>query len=248
MIARLKKIIQAQAEKLGYRIVPRNRDAHTLLGYAEKLTITAVVDVGANIGLTCLHWLRTFPLAHVHAVEALERFQPALERVAETSSGRMSIWPFAASDSAEELSFHIHEDHPSSSSLLAATAESHALLPFTETSKKVLVQAVRLDELFARSDVNLGQSIFLKLDVQGAELRVLHGCSGFLRDVACVLCEINLQSLYEGQARFVDIIAYLDGFGLELAGIAEQFHTDDGRAIYFDAVFLRSSTTPTSRA
>jgi FkbM family methyltransferase len=241
VISRIKNTVQNYAARLGYRIVPRNRDAQTLLRYAESFPISAVVDVGANVGLTCLHWLQTFPSAHVHAIEALERFRPDLEKTAAAFPGRMSIWPFAATDHAGELKFRVHEDHPSSSSLLASTDESHELLPFTKNNNEIAVQAVRIDDLFANAGIDLGKNILLKLDVQGAELSVLRGCEAFLSQVDCVLCEVNLRLLYEGQAELVDIIAHLRRFGLEFSGVAEQYHAEDGRAIYLDAVFLRSS-------
>lgn len=239
MVANIKWIIQKLAEKLGYRIVARERDPQTILRYLETLPITIIVDVGANRGITCLTWLRAFPSAHVHAVEALDRFRPDLERVASMYPGRMTIWQVAATDHQDEITFFVHEDHPSSSSILSSTDQSHALMPFTRKKSTITVQGARLDEILDEAPFGRAEQIFLKLDVQGAELNALRGAEGLLRRVICVLCEINLTSLYEKQADFVEIVEYLRQFGLEFCGVAEQFHARDGHPIYLDAVFLR---------
>ena len=239
MPANIKLIIQKLAEKLGYRIVARDRDPQTFLRYVETLPITTIVDVGANRGATCLNWLRAFPSARVHAVEALDQFRPNLERIASMFPGRMTIWQVAATDRRGEITFFVHEDHPSSSSILPSTDKSHALMPFTRKKSKITVQGARLDEMLDEATFDPAEQIFLKLDVQGAELNVLRGAEGLLGRVICVLCEINLTSLYEKQADFVDIVEYLRQFGLEFSGVVEQFHARDGHPIYLDAVFLR---------
>src|SRR5687768_7257582 len=140
----LKRSIQTLARQFGYRIVPRNRDAMTLRSYLEGLPFRTVIDVGANNGITSAHWLATFPQAKVHSIEALERYQGDLGRIAEASHGRMTVWPYAASDSESEVVFFEHADHPSSSSMLDSTANSHELLPFTRNKRSVTIQARRL--------------------------------------------------------------------------------------------------------
>src|SRR5687768_10157979 len=99
----LKRSVQGLARQFGYRIVPRDRDAMTLRHFLERLPIRTVIDVGANDGTTSAQWLATFPGARVHSVEALERFRAPLDRVAGASGGRMTVWPFAASDSDSDV-------------------------------------------------------------------------------------------------------------------------------------------------
>ena len=235
----LKRSVQGLAGQLGYRIVPRNRDAMTLRRFLERLPIRTVIDVGANDGTTSGQWLATFPQAKVHSVEALERYRQQLDRRARASGARMTVWPFAASDSESEVVFYEHADHPSSSSLLHSTEKSHELLPFTRNERAVTVQARRLDTLFAENQVELEPEVLIKLDVQGAELKVLSGCTGFLDKVKAIIVEVNLTEVYEGQPSFSQLIGFLEEHDLNFIGVLEQFHAGDDSAVYLDAVFLR---------
>jgi FkbM family methyltransferase len=241
VIEPLKNVIKRIARHFGYRVVPTQRDAMSLLHYVESLHFTAVVDVGANDGHTSAHWLKTFEDVHIHAIEAQEHYRTPLAAIAESSEGRMTVWNLAAASSDGQLTFRIHEDHPSSSSLLPSTQLSHDLMPFTRREEMVTVEARRLDAIFGRGKVELGNRVFLKLDIQGAELDALRGCEGFLDEVECVLCEVNLAQLYEGQPNLVEIIELLAKHRLRFAGVSEQYHAPSGRAIYLDAVFLREA-------
>ncbi len=116
------------------------------------------------------------------------------------------------------------------------------MLPFTKKFTEVTVDAARLDSLLCKENVPLGERILIKLDVQGAELNVLKGCESLLARVTCVVCEINLVNIYEKQSDLVEIILLLKKFGMDFSGIVEQFHTKNGLAIYFDAVFLRKNS------
>jgi FkbM family methyltransferase len=153
----------------------------------------------------------------------------------------MTAWNYAASDVSEQIAFLEHVDHPSSSSMLAGTQACHDLMPFTQKETRHTVQAVRLDQLFAEHAVRLAGDILLKLDVQGAEAKVLRGCSGFLSQVSTAIVEINLMPLYEGQSSLIEICTVLNEHDLQFSGVLEQFHADNGAPIYVDAVFSRQS-------
>jgi FkbM family methyltransferase len=235
----IRKAVQRLAGALGYRIVPRERDAMTMLRVLRALPVRTVIDVGANNGRTCSEWLAVYPDAHVHAIEALDRYQPELAAIATAGAGRMTVWQYAASDEEREVVFLEHEDHPSSSSLLKSTELSHSLLPFTRREREVRVQAIPLALLFERNGIDPAPGIFLKLDVQGAEAKVLRGCGDLLGKTMAVLAEVNLTPLYQGQATLPEICAILEPAGLRFAGVLEQFHAPDHTPIYVDAVFLR---------
>lgn len=234
-----KSLLRNAAARLGYRIVPRDRDAMTLRTMMAQWPIRTVFDVGANRGDTSREWLQMYPRAHVHAIEALDHFYRELERTASGSQGRITAWNYAASDAAETLEFFEQTDHPSSSSLLKSTAESHELLPFTERTAVRRVQAITLDALIEENAIELTPNILIKLDVQGAEGKVLAGAPHLLDRTQAVLIEVNLLPLYQDQVSFGEIISRLDTHELQIRGFLEQFHATDGSAIYVDALFSR---------
>jgi FkbM family methyltransferase len=235
----VKNVAKSILSRLGYRLVPRNRDPLTFRSYLAKLPINTVIDVGANRGDTCSDWLRLFPHARVHAIEALDRYQLPLKAIAASSGGRMDVWQCAASDELGEVIFHEHSDHPSSSSLLRSTPWSHELLPFTKLDRSLRVDAIPIDTLFEQYEINLAADVFIKLDVQGAEAKVLRGATETLKKTRAVLTEINLHDLYYGQATLEEIINILSLNNLKFSGIFEQFHDTSDRPIYIDALFLK---------
>lgn len=241
--SKIKHLIQSLANILGYRIVPRDRDPYTLLKLIESNSFSAVIDVGANNGMTCAHWLKKFPDAHVYAIEAQHSYLNDLKAIERQHPNRLTIWNFAASDKKEEIQFFIHEDHLSSSSTLQSTNISHDLLPFTRKTRIETVTALPIDDLIESANISLKSNTLLKLDVQGAELKVLKGAKKTLSSIQQIFCEINLQDLYEGQAKLIDILALLENYGFRLSGFSEQFHTEAGNAIYFDAVFSKTTSS-----
>lgn len=66
------------------------------------------------------------------------------------------------------------------------------------------VVTTRLDDIAELSSVD-----FLKLDVQGAELDVLHGGIRTLEDTMLIFTEVEFVELYQGQPLFGDVAAFL---------------------------------------
>lgn len=206
-----------------------------------RLPIRTVIDVGANTGETCKGWLADFPQAHIHGIEAEPSVFAAFKANVTGLEDRITAWQFAASDEPGQISFFRHENHPSSSSMMRSTAFSEEVLPFTKVTQEVIVEARRLDDVFMNSGIRLEPDIFIKLDVQGAEVRALLGAPNLLARTRAVLCEINVAPVYEGQPSLSEIMAVLAKSGLNFAGFIEQFHLVDGTAVYFDGLFLNTA-------
>ena len=59
---------------------------------------------------------------------------------------------------------------------------------------------------------------------------------------ACVL-EVSVDTLYNGQAGFKELIMLFDQMGFYYAGNLEQVYASDGHVIYFDAVFVKQDNS-----
>jgi FkbM family methyltransferase len=77
----------------------------------------------------------------------------------------------------------------------------------------------------ARLDDTVGDvgRVFLKLDVQGAELEALRGATRTLESTQAVEVELSTATLYEGQALVHDVLAYLYDAGFELIGLEPSY-------------------------
>jgi len=110
-----------------------------------------------------------------------------------------------------------------------------------ELDTKVTVDACRLDEL------NLEAKDFMKIDVQGYELKVLKGAESSLQDFLGVEVEIEFFEMYRNQCTFGEITEYLLENNFEFIDFTSlcRWERDTpsnnlGRCIGGDALFLKT--------
>jgi FkbM family methyltransferase len=208
---------------------------YSLLGL-RGLDIRTIVDVGANVGQFARHYMELFPRARVLAFEPLPS---AYAHLASWAEGEPRVTPFnvALGDSEGCIDMIEHTMQTVSSSVLQATDVSLNIWPAQARKRTVPVQITTLDH--ALEDCALDAELFIKLDVQGYEDRVIRGGTAVFRRAAAALVEVNLDPLYAGQASFRHLVDALDDVGLRYAGSLDQVLFADGHVIFFDALFLR---------
>ena len=157
---------------------------------------------------------------------------------------------------------HVAEFHltryPGCSSLLKPNARLIDLFSAIDASqpggnfhvrRTVPVPTVRLDEL--RPDVCAD---LIKIDIQGAELMALQNGTETVREALVIESEVEFVPLYEGQALFCDLQAFLREQGfvfhkfLDMAGRAfrpfmpPNPHAPLSQLLWADAIFVRDFT------
>ena len=106
------------------------------------------------------------------------------------------------------------------------------------TRAQIEVQVTRLGD--AIDLAGLPRPILLKIDVQGAELKVLEGIDNWdLLDFIYV--ELSFVELYDRQALFEDVRAFLVGRGFALRGVFNQAFTDAFGPTQADCLFVRQA-------
>ena len=126
-----------------------------------------------------------------------------------------------------------------SSSLLAMLPSHLAAAPESAPCAVETVPLATLDDALAPF-LGADETALLKIDVQGAEDRVLAGSACTLPRIAAIQAELSLVPLYEGQALMHDIVELLRGRGYELADVQPAFiDPRDGRLLQLDGLFLR---------
>lgn len=222
----------------------KNSPKQTLLGLRTR-PIRTVIDVGANSGQFAKYISVFFPKAELYCFEPLPEPFEALQSWAKTQNGRVRPFNFAIGDVEGETGMFLHEKHNFSSSLLATTDVTEQYYPVTKEQKRISIKQVRLDVALYDVNADLTSGILIKLDVQGYENRVIAGGGNvFAKAAACIL-EVNIDSLYKGQAEFFELLTMLDAIGYRYVGNLEQSYGEDGHCIFLDAVFI--NTTESAR-
>lgn len=85
----------------------------------------------------------------------------------------------------------------------------------------------------------IDQIDLLKIDVQGAELKVLRGALNALRRTQMVLTEISFCPQYKGSSVFSEVYDFMVPLGFILTGLQPGFRGECDELLQADAVFKR---------
>jgi len=164
-------------------------------------------------------------------VEAQPDKEPRLRQI---SGGRVShhICLLGASEQPE-VSFFLSETGSST------YAETTAFKP----AGKVTLPMRTLDGLMAGE----AGPIFLKLDVQGAELDVLAGAQRVLQQVDAVLLEASIVEYNAGAPRIADVVGYLAEHGFLVFDIADYRRIGPVLA-QVDLIFVKAGSAVAMKA
>jgi FkbM family methyltransferase len=173
-----------------------------------------IIDVGAARGDYAARAAMLFPVTRAVMVEA------------------------AISDECGETLFHVNEMADSSSMLHVnrSTSESAFGKSFG-TLEEIVVKTLTLDTLYKNE--NLLSVDLLKVDIQGAEMRLIAGGGEALRKTRAVLLEVNFERFYEGAPLFHEIEATMNAAGFRLRALLEpRLDRSRGFLAYADALYL----------
>ncbi len=199
--------------------------------------VDLVFDVGANAGQFAL-WLRE--AGYRGRIVSFEPLSSAYEQLLKRSR-RDALWtvaPRVAIGSEEgEIEMHVSANL-ASSSILDMAAEQVAAAPESRYVGKERVLLRRLDS-FAHY-VEPDSALFLKVDTQGYEDRVLQGAAGLLDRCVGLQLELSFVPLYQGQQLFDGMLEILRARGFDLWALWPCFaDPGSGRLLQVDATFFR---------
>ena len=165
-----------------------------------------LIDVGSAKGIPS-RWAKVKDLVFAYGFEPDEGARKKLKQNNITEGGGKVDSPFALSDKKEKIELNVLKK-PSHSSALEPNNNFINLYTQRhpegfELDYKVTVEASDLDSLeFETKD-------FMKIDVQGYELKVLKGSKESLEDILGLEIEIEFSELYKNQCSFEEIKAFL---------------------------------------
>jgi FkbM family methyltransferase len=174
-------------------------DAHLLRALSSRITAgTACWDIGANVGVyTLVMALRAGASGAVVSFEPEPRSNARLcENIHFNNLGNVAVFQYALGDTKGPVALSVSE-HPSAGthSLVAQAPEG------SQRGEALFVQVLPGDEIVAAHALPIPAVV--KIDVEGAEERVIAGMVRTLGDPRCstVLCEMHFGILEaQGQA------------------------------------------------
>jgi FkbM family methyltransferase len=200
--------------------------------------VRTVFDVGANTGQFARAIHEVLPEATIYSFEPLS---DCFEQLQTTMAGVKNFRAFATALAEENGKAEFFRSSWSPSSSLLPMQQLHKRnFPFTAKETREMVDVRRLDD-FA-GELPIEDEILIKLDVQGAEDKVISGAKTLLRRAKILIVETSTASLYEGQPLFADILRILEGEGYRYKGALSQAISPlDGSVLYADSIFIRET-------
>lgn len=195
----------------------------------------SLIDVGANAGQYARLVRSLGYTGSIYSFEPEASAYIALEAAA-ASDPRWHVEPFALADYEGHAKFHVAGNSVSSSIL--PMRDEHVMA--APRSAVVDVRMVKTSTLDARLSDNRANAMWLKLDVQGAEMTVLKGGSRTLERTRVVQTEMSLRPLYEGQTDYLGLASSLQRLGFTMTHVLPGFRDPNTKhLLQFDALFVR---------
>ena len=99
-----------------------------------------------------------------------------------------------------------------------------------------------LDSIFEKCTATINDPrIFLKMDTQGYDLKVLAGASKHIDQILGLQSEVAVIETYDGMKKYLESIPKMNQMGFELTGLFPVGRDKKLRVIEFDCVMVRGN-------
>ncbi len=222
-----------------------------LLKHIVSAPEPVIFDVGAHHGESVVYLKPLFPKASIYS------FEPdpdSFDVLSAAAIEGVSYFNLALSDadgtkvrfyrnkiSHTNSLFKVNLKSKDSIGIAKATVKKDTQF-FNNFNEEVMVAAVRLDSFTRQHSIKLID--LLKIDVQGAECRVLTGGGETLRNTKVIVMEISFYDYYEHQTTFMDVEQILLPLGFRLFSISELSNNPmNGRTDWAEVFYLNQNMT-----
>jgi FkbM family methyltransferase len=166
-----------------------------------------------------------------------------------TSGGAFTYHPFALSDRLAQETLFLAESSGLSSIFRPDFSRVNRYCSGElnwRTVREIPLKTKRLDSVLAEQHI---APDFMKIDTQGAELKIMQGAGDYMDSLLGLELEVEFVSLYVDQPLFADIDIYARQKGFELFDLNRYWanrntlesHTSRrGQVIFGDAIYFRS--------
>ena len=220
------------------KVVDQFSNSYRLVLALKEKNIDCVFDVGANEGQF------TKELRYYGFEGKILSFEPILsvhEKLLKNSN-KDNEWevykPVALGNQNIDNFINISKNSVSSS-ILDISAEHVENAPDSIFVEKQSIQERKLDDIFPELNVK-EKNLFLKIDTQGYEFKVIQGAEKILKEFKGILVEVSLSHLYEGQKNWLEIIEFIKSKGFSLWSVDRGFsNKKNGKTLQIDLCFFK---------
>lgn len=200
--------------------------------------INKILDVGANSGQFALEMK---DIGYKGSIVSFEPLSVAYRELEKNSryDDKWTAVHCALGDTDSEAVINV-AGNLNSSSLLPMHQNHEKSSPTSKFIGKENIRIRKLDSIFA-DYFEKDDRVYLKIDTQGFEKRVLDGAEQSLKYIMGIQIEMSLVPLYQDSLLFSEMKSLLENKGYELYSLENGFtDPESGRLLQVDGIFFKS--------
>ena len=204
-----------------------------LLQDRESITI---LDIGAYTGETVCKYVKTFSNAYVYAFEP---FPDSFEKLVSTCKGMpVKTFNYAFSDNVEKIKLHVNAD-PSCNSIFPRVKDGKKY--YSEKAENIghiEVPSITIDHFC--NEQKISYIDILKIDVEGAEIKVFSGGLEKFSShaIGLIYAEVTFVPHYQGGCMFHELSVFLSKYDYTLLNFYNLKKSKSGQLRWGNAIFL----------
>jgi len=188
-----------------------------------------IIDVGANEGLFIKAAKHVFPGSKIYAFEPQVRFYDKIKNFKSVTAFNFGLW-----DKKGESIFYFNSQNTGASSFLKPMESYNKYIGAKNVISEVKLTRKRFDEL----NLPIQRPCFVKIDVEGAEEKVLKGFGKRLCEVDVLQIEWFFKDFHEEQMKLGKLLPLLERYGFK-GFIQRELGYIEGHPSACDLIFFK---------
>ena len=239
------KIIRSIIIPLGYDIVKYKTTypACVIFNHLKKSNIGVVLDIGANEGQYSQELRKAGFKGRIFSFEPLSEAYKNLKLNA-AHDEKWHTFNFALGEVDRMALINISKHSPSSS-ILPMTSLHREAAPGSEYISEEQIEIKTLDNIFDTLSIP-SENVFLKVDTQGYERKVLDGAINSLSQISGIQLELSTVELYEREEAYYSLCRFVEEKNFRLIRVIPGFsHKGTHEMLQYDAIFIKKTVIKT---
>tara|TARA_B100000989_G_scaffold298491_1_gene288083 strand:+ start:2523 stop:3221 length:699 start_codon:yes stop_codon:yes gene_type:complete len=204
----------------------------------QKNNINYFIDVGANFGQTALEIMKWGYDGKIVSIEPVLECHNYISNLSKKYNNWTILERMAVGDYDGTTKINVSEASDLSS-ILNPTDLLHNSYSNAKKHHIENVNIFKIDSIDIFDDIK-EKNIFLKIDAQGYDYKVLKGSNKLIKHLSGIMIEASLEPLYDNQETYFDIIQFLHELGMIPHMICERsFSRRTKQQLQVDLVYFR---------